>query len=116
MKKIFVFIGFTFAILGCNKEESVQPNPIPSLVSNATVMYRGLDCGNSYLIKFNANVTGVPQNFTDNVFYEINLPNQYKVNGLPLNVTFRQPSNNELMNCSSLGLAYPQIFIETATE
>jgi hypothetical protein len=80
---------------------------------NATVIGVGLDCGNSYLIKFNENAIGVPTNTSENIFYEINLPSQFKVNGLKINVAFRQPTNNEIMVCTAQDYAFPQIFIES---
>lgn len=114
MKTIFIslVILITFS---CSKNDDNQNNAVAPLVTNATVMSRGLDCGNAYLIKFNNNVVGLPANTTNNVFYEINLPNQYKVDNLALNVTFRLPTNSEIMNCTAQGIAYPQIYIETAT-
>lgn len=80
---------------------------------NAIVLTQGLDCGDSYLIQFNDNAENVPSNTTDNIFYEINLPEDYRVNNLEINVTFRLPNENELMNCTSQDDAYPQIYIES---
>ena len=114
MKTIFFSILSLLAV-SCSNNDDNQNNTVTPLVTNATVLSRGLDCNNAYLIKFNNNVTGIPANSTNNVFYEINLPTQYKVNNLPINVTFRLPTNLELMNCTTQGIAYPQIYIETAT-
>ncbi|GEC78590.1 hypothetical protein [Flavobacterium aquatile] len=109
--KTLIFSIFIFSIISCSKNE----NPTPPFFANATVVNQGVDCGNAYLIKFNNGVANVPANSTNNVFYEINLPNQYKVNNLPVYVTFRLPTDSEIMNCTSLDIAYPQIYIETAT-
>lgn len=80
---------------------------------NAVVLRVGLDCGENYLIKFNSDVVGLPSNTSDNVFYEINLPSQYKVNGKQLNIDFRAPTDTEIMVCSSMDFAYPQIYIKS---
>lgn len=114
MRTIFISILSLIAV-SCDKNDDNQNNSVTPLVTNATILSKGLDCNNAYLIKFNNNVIGVPANSTNNVFYEINLPNQYKVDNLPLNVTFRLPTNSEIMNCTAQGIAYPQIYIETAT-
>lgn len=114
MKTIFI----SFLILStfsCSKSNENESTAVVPLVTNATVLSKGQDCNNAYLIKFNNNVTGIPTNSTNNEFYEINLPNQYKVDNLPLNVTFRLPTNSEIMNCTTQGITYPQIYIETAT-
>ena len=110
--KTILFSLFILLLFSCSKKENKIPE---DFVSNATILNRGIDCNNSYLIKFNDGVKGIPTNSTNNVFYEINLPNQYKINNLPLNVTFRLPTNEEIMNCTTQGIAYPQIYIETAT-
>ena len=89
---------------------NLVPKPEQSL---GDVIGVGSDCGNSYLIKFEKNTIGVPPNTSENIFYEINLPSQFKVNGLRINVTFRQPINNEIMNCTAQDFAYSQIFIES---
>ncbi len=114
MKTIFISI-LVLLTFSCSKNNENESTVVVPLVTNATILSRGQDCNNAYLIKFNNNVIGIPTNSTNNVFYEINLPNQYKVDNLPLNVTFRLPSNSEMMNCTTQGIAYPQIYIETAT-
>lgn len=113
--KSLIFSLLIFFTFSCSKNDDNQNSTSAPLETNATVLSRGQDCNNAYLIKFNNNVVGVPTNSTNNVFYEINLPNQYKVDNLPLNVTFRLPTNSEIMNCTTQGIAYPQIYIETAT-
>jgi hypothetical protein len=89
----------------CNNDESNDN-------FNATVIVRGLDCAGSYLIKFDDNLSNVPKNSSENVFYEINLPNQYKIEGLRINVLFRLPTKDETMVCTAKDYSYPQIFID----
>ena len=104
MKILFLSLVMLLT-LGCSNDENDK-------IYNATVIGVGPDCGNSYLIKFEKNASGVPTNTSQNIFYEINLPSQYKVNDLKLNITFRPPTNNEIIACTSRDYAYPQIFIE----
>ena len=108
MKRIIlILIGLTFIFISCNKNETKTNEK----AFNAIILGRGTDCGNSYLIKFNENVSGLPENTFDNVYYEINLPEEFKIEGKKVYVEFRQPENDEIMVCTTLGISYPQIFI-----
>jgi hypothetical protein len=102
---IFIIISLTFIIISCNNDEANDD------IFNATVMGKGLDCGDSFLIKFNNVVSGLPVNNFDNTFYEINLPEEYKTEGKKIKVEFREPKNDEVMVCTTLGIGYPQIYI-----
>lgn len=103
--KNLLFLFISIFLLSCNKTDNQNDT------FNAKVLHTGLDCGNSCLIKFYDGVNNVPANSTDNIFYEINLPEQYKINGLDINVNFRTPNNDELMGCTTMDITYPQIFI-----
>lgn len=108
MKKIsLILIGFTFLLISCNKDDDNNE------LFNAVVIGKGLDCGNSFLIKFNENITGLP-NTIDNTFYEINLPNELKENGKEIKVAFREPKDNEFLLCTTLGPGYNVIYITSA--
>ncbi len=72
---------------------------------------KGIDCGNSFLLQFDSNAVGVPINYFYNIFYEINLPDKFKVAGKQINVIFREPVNDEIMVCTMAGPGYPQIYI-----
>ncbi len=96
---IFLFVGLSFLIISCTKSTSGDVTSY----ANATVLGNGMDCGNSFLIKFDNGVI--------NTFYEINLPEDYKVEGKEIMVEFRIPEPDEIMVCTTMGIAYPQIFI-----
>lgn len=83
---------------------------------NAKVLYQGADCGDTFLIQFDENVSNVPNNNTNNIFYALNLDEQYKVEGLDINVDFREPYDEEIMACTTAGVGFPQIFIEQVNE
>lgn len=104
MKTLILYV-MMLVLFSCSKDEGNNNH-------NVTIIGVGTDCGNSYLIKFDDNNINVPTNSSQNVFYEINLPLQYKVNGLRINVSFRIPANNEIMVCSAKDYSYPQIFID----
>ena len=111
MKKIIlILIGLIFMIISCNKNE----NETNEKSFNATVLGKGLDCGNSFLIKFNDDVSGLPENTFDNTFYEINLPEEHKIEGKQVYVEFREPVNDETMVCTTMGIGYPQLYITKA--
>ena len=106
MKRIILtIIGLTFIIISCNKDETNDN------IFNATVLGKGMDCGNSFLIKFNNDISGLPVNNFDNTFYEINLPEEFKTEGKKIKVEFREPENDEIMVCTTMGIGYPQIYI-----
>lgn len=94
-------------MLSCNNDNDTQEENEP----NAKVLRIGEDCGNSYLIQLNDN--NIPSNSTNNIFYEINLPEEFKMNDLEININFRLPNDNEIMNCTGQGITYPQIYIES---
>lgn len=108
MKRInLIIIGLTFLIISCSeKVTEIYEDPF-----NATVLRQGMDCGKAFLIQFNDNVSGLPINTRDNIFYAINLPEEYKINGMKIKVEFREPFNNEIMVCTAMGPGYPQIYI-----
>lgn len=113
MKTIFlIFLGLAFINFSCKKEEKeiVEQN---KNVHNATVLGIGLDCGDSYVIQFNDNITGLPVNSSSNRYYELNLPDEFKVDGLSVYIEFRAPENDEGMMCTTMGPSYPQIYITT---
>lgn len=100
-RNIFLLVILFFILASCSKEKSY----------NATVLGKGIDCGDSYLLKFNEGVSGLPENNIDNTFYEINLLEAYKIEGKKVNVEFREPKNEEIMLCTTLGPGYAQVFI-----
>jgi len=112
MKRIIlIFIGLTFIFISCDKND----NEVNKKSFNATVQGKGLDCGNSFLIKFDDDATGLPKNsFGGNTFYEINLPVEFKIEGKKVYVEFREPKNDEIMVCTTMGIGYTQIYITKA--
>lgn len=75
----------------------------------AIVLNKGLDCGNSFLIQFDEDVTELPS--PHKIYYEINLPERYKLNNERIKVKFRVPTDEEIMLCTMMGPTYHQIYI-----
>jgi len=80
---------------------------------NATVLGKGLDCGNHFVIQFDDSVTGLPfpSGYWNNVYYEYNLPEEYKIAGKRISLAFRAPKSDENLICTTMGPGYPLIFI-----
>ena len=89
------------ALSSCSKEESY----------NATVLGKGIDCEDAFLLKFKEGVSGLPENNIDNTFYEINLPEAFKIEGKKVKAEFREPESEEVMLCTTLGPGYGQVYI-----
>jgi len=102
----FLIIGLFVLIISCTKNNQEDVTAFAS----ATVLGKGLDCGNSYLLKFDDDVTGLTENL-DHIFFEINLPDDYKIEGKKIKVRFRSPKPDEMMACTTMGIGYPEIFI-----
>ncbi len=108
MKTFFLTFFSFFMLLSCSNNDDNSD----SLINNATVLRVGMDCDNTYLIKFVDGYSNTPQNSTQNTFYAINLPEEYKIENLEIHIDFRLPNENEILNCTSQDISYPQIYIE----
>lgn len=108
MKKVIVFIiGLVFILISCSDKSTTNFED----QTNATVLGKGLDCGDIFLIEFDVTVTGLPENIFGNIYYADNLPHNLKIEGKRIHVKFREPNEEELMVCHDMGPAYSHIFI-----
>jgi len=82
---------------------------------NATVLGRGLDCGNIFLIQFDDDVKGLPfpVEAWKNMYYAINLPEEYKIEGarITVKISFISDTEDEALFCTAMGPGYPAIYI-----
>lgn len=76
----------------------------------ATVIGLGMDCGDAFLIQFEEKINSLPAS-SQNIYYEINLPEEYKVAGREILIQFREPQSGEIMVCTAMGPGYPQVVI-----
>ena len=100
--------------MSCNKNLYITDDILyvtDDTINNATVLGRNISCGSLFLIKFDDDVYLLPINTSDNIFYGINLPKEYKIKGIRIKVEFREPFNDEVKPCRAMGLSYPQIYI-----
>jgi hypothetical protein len=99
-----MFISLIF--IGCSKDKS------DDVFYDAIVLQKGTDCGESYLIKFDDDIMkNSLSSDDDRTYYEINLPQEYKVEGKRIKVQFRQPTADELMLCTMMDFSFSQIYI-----
>lgn len=83
---------------------------------NATVLQKGIDCGNQFLIKFDENPDFV-ENSLDNTFYEVNLPEEYKKENTRLKLEVREAISDDYpFPCTTLGIGYPFVYVISATK
>ena len=99
-----IVIGF--ASTGCEKEN------IPEFQFEATVLHKGMDCGETYLISLN-NLSG-DSTIINGVYYAENLPSDMLAVGLEIYLNCRYPIENELSLCTTYGPGYPHIFVINA--
>ena len=102
---ILIFIGMSLFAISCSKDE------IDTKWYNATVIGKGLDCSNTFLIQFDEDVMGSSNTISNKTFYAINLPEKCKVPEMKIKVEFRVPNNSETIVCTAMGIGYPQIYI-----
>jgi hypothetical protein len=112
MKRIPLILFIFALILSCKKEFADPTGPN----HNVVVFAKGANCGDSYMLKFDSNITDLPNNYQDFLYNEINLPDSLKVTGKELQVTYRLPTSGEAIDCQESLINYPQIFILTAVE
>ncbi|MDO5656682.1 MAG: hypothetical protein Q4G27_11155 [Flavobacteriaceae bacterium] len=106
MKNLIYFIIFSI-FFACNNDDNADSTTVEY---NARVLGRGMDCGDAFLIQLDARHE-IPENPFGDIFYEINLPNEYKVEGLEISVSFREPTVDEIPVCTHMGPGYPHLFI-----
>lgn len=112
MKDLFAALLIWISLVSCDSNaDEIQTQ---ASQPNATVLYRGLDCGDTYVIQFDPDVTGLPNNTFNNTYYAQNLPQALKVNGLAVHLDFREVTPAEAMACSTMGPGYPHIFVTAA--
>ena len=110
MKKV-VLVFSLLTLISCNKEDDVIYEVLP----NARVVSVGIDCGDSYLIQFIDDFTELPQTI-NNTYYEINLPDEYKIDGIEIYVDYRMLEPDEALICTTLGPAYTVLYIISAQQ
>lgn len=110
MYKLFFSILLIAVSYSCVKpKDESGPN------FNVVVLGASRDCEDSFVLKFDSNVTGLYDNYQNNAYVETNLNADYRVAGKTLMVTFRKPTIEERVSCNEEALiVYPQVYIISA--
>ena len=91
------------ASFSCEKEKEIDYH------FKATVLKRGMDCGDTYLILL-TNLSG-DSTIINTTYYADNLSSDLKIDGLEIFLNCRYPKNNELGVCTTYGIGYPHVFV-----
>ena len=102
MRSIILLIAL-LALSSCKKELPESDAP------NATVLGKGIDCGDIYLIKVDDSIDGIDN--WDNTYHAVNLPENLKNPGLRIWVDARPVNENEAIFCTTRGPSYPAIWL-----
>lgn len=103
MNRIILVIMFSMSALFFWSCESDGP-----IKGNAILEGAGVDCG--WIVKFNETQATLPAS-ADNRYILVNLDSDHQLEGIEVYIEARQAVDEEILVCTTLGMAYPQIFI-----
>lgn len=96
--------------ISCSKDEEDKQ------FWNATVRNKGLDCG-THLLAFDLEPNLYPASYGyGTIFYEMNLPDAFKVPETKIVVEMRKLNDDELVACTTLGPSFGMVYILSARE
>lgn len=95
------------AIQAC--KENVSDIPTGTTMEKAKTIRKSM-CAGLYIIQVFEG-EDVPQTTSNNSFYAINLPEEYKKPNLNININYRLPKTNEIPVCPSIEEGYTCIYI-----
>ncbi len=98
-------IGILFS--SCNKED--DNTAIENFRYEATVISQGLDCGETFIVSLKS--IGSDTGIEDGTYYADNLDPDLNIKGLKINLNCREPNDDELYACTTLGLTYSHIVV-----
>ncbi len=91
------------ACISCEKETEIDYQ------FKATVLERGMDCGDTYLILL-TNLS-CESTIINTTYYADNLSQELKIDGLEIFLNCRYPENNEMSVCTTYGIGFPHVFV-----
>lgn len=109
MKQLLVLSILAYSLLaGCEKDKD-EDQISSDFKFKATVLSMGLDCGDTFTISLE-NLDS-DSDFEDGIYYADNLPAEYKEEGVLIYLNCREPNEEEVYACTTLGPAYPHIVV-----
>ena len=109
MKMLILLSILTFGVLlaSCDKDndEATKEN----FKFEATVLTKGLDCGETFIISLK-NIESSSE-LEDGIYYADNLSPEYKEPGLKIYLNCREPNDDEIFACTTLGPSYPHLIV-----
>jgi hypothetical protein len=105
-KIIFIFV---FIVLSFNCSCDKNDNKEIKYCFDAKVIGKGIDCGDTFLIDL--------KNLTDNsglensIYYAFELPSEFKVVNIEIQLNCRLPNENEDVACTTLGASHPHLIV-----
>ena len=104
---ISILIILLFITTSCEKEN--DNNTPEEFQYEATVINKGLDCGETFLIS----IKGLYNNseLEDGTYYADQLDSDFKVPGLKIYLNCREPDENEIYACTHMGPTYPHVIV-----
>lgn len=94
-------------LTGCEQENnSDNVNAFPF---KATVIDKGMDCGETFLISLKS-IEGNSK-IEDGTYYADSLDSDLKIPGLKIYLNCREPNEDELYPCTTMGPAYPHVIV-----
>ncbi len=109
MKNLLILSVLTFGVFlsGCEKEDDkiIKEN----FKFEATVLNKGLDCGETFIISLKNFETS--SEFEDGIYYADNLDPEFKEQGLKIYLNCRHPNDDEVYACTTLGPSYPHLIV-----
>lgn len=115
-----VVITLALSLFACSDEQESDSLNVSPGAFRVEVVGRGLDCGDTFLIRFSENDENKVNAYLEHansyypVFYAVGLPEEFKEEGLILNVTIRQCETNDIPLCTAMGPGYGIVCIELA--
>jgi hypothetical protein len=93
---------------GCEKDKD-EDQISSDFKFKATVLSMGLDCGDTFTISLE-NLDS-DSDIEDGIYYADNLPAEYKEEGVLIYLNCREPNEEEVYACTTLGPSYPHIIV-----
>ena len=106
-KRQQVVLLFSILLLGACTDDLVdKPNSLPY---EATVLGKGMDCGDTYLIELKG--TEAENEVENDIYYAEDLPQNLKEIDLKIKLNCRLSDDDEFSICTARGFAYPHLIV-----